>query len=187
LEHLILTLARLVRESPDDEAAARALTDALRRKGEMATVAALIECWAFARGNAAKPECAVAALYCRLAINCDPAEARRMALAALDLWPACHEALVLFEQYSGSEDRDEICDRYLAFLADAPFHPSSPRVRVTLIDRLVDAGRYDEAMDQVKVLPPSSSTPAMVRDIERACSILPVPALATARRAVAAR
>lgn len=183
MEHPILTLARLVRESPDDETAARALTDALCRKGEMATVAALIECWAFACGSAVKPECAVATLYCRLASNCNPTEARRMALAALELWPSCHDALVMFEQHSGPADKDELCNRYLAFLAHAPFHPNSPRVRITLIDKLVDAGRYDEAMGQVNVLPPSSSTPAAAQDIERACSILPIPPLPTPRRA----
>lgn len=180
LDHHIVKLARNVRKDPNDQPAVLALIHALRSRGELSTMAALLECWASVSEGGSKPELAVAGLYCQLAVGRDAAASRKLARAALDLAPSCMEALLLFEQHAQAADRDELCNRYLAFLEHAPFHPSSPRLRVTLIDKLVEAGRYDEAMGQVKVLPPSSSLPPATRDIERACLIPPMPPLQVA-------
>ncbi len=169
----ILKLTRTVRERPASEAAVNALVAALGNAGEMQAVAALIECWASVAMGAPQPKLALATLYCHLAARGDADTARALARSALDLAPTSSEAMVLFEEHALPTDLDELCDRGLAFLAVAPFHPCSPRIRVRLIDRLVEAGRYDEAMRHVSILPPASCVPPVAEDIARACATNP--------------
>lgn len=171
MNHAILDLARAARKCPGDGAALDNLVSALRKDKDLPALVAIIECWASVISGAPKPALALSLLYSRLATREHPGAARKLCLAALDLAPESIEALDCFEQLAGQDEVSELCERYRAFLAVAPFHPRSPRIRVRLIDRLVEAGRYDEALEQVESLPPPSSISPMSDDIERACSV----------------
>ena len=173
----IIELAHVVSHDPGNARALTKLVGALQKHGDLAALAAIIECWASVMSGAPTPALALSQLYARLALQEDPEMARKLCLAALDLSPASIDALEHFEKFAGDDDVTELCARYRAFLTVAPFHPCSPRLRVKFIDRLVEAGRYDEALEQVTSLPPHSSMLPMSDDIERACAISPERAL----------
>ncbi len=172
----IIALAHVVSQDPGNARALTKLVGALHKDGDLPALAAIIECWASVMSGQPTPAQALSQLYASLAPRQEPGTARKLCLAALDLSPTNMEALEHFEKHAGADDETELCKRYGAFLKVAPFHACSPRLRVKFIDRLLEAGRYDEALAQVSSLPPPSSLLPMCGDIERACSISPAQA-----------
>lgn len=117
---------------------------------------------------------ALATLYVELAQRSPAETARFLTRQALDLTPACSEALELLEQLA-PQSQIELRARYERFLETAPFHRHSPRVREKLIDLLVERGRYDEALPHVRLLTKLSVLSSPRRDeIARACTV-PLP------------
>lgn len=148
------------------------MLEALRTAGHLPALAALVEWWSSILHGQLKPPGALSALYCQLAQLAPSADtARDLARIALDLTPESFEALSLYEQHARPEDDEELCERYRAFLHHAPFRSVSPRVRVRLIDKLVEAGRYKEAAEQVANLPPRSALRPGEEDVQRACQV----------------
>jgi hypothetical protein len=166
----ITQLARVVRERPDDQLALKRLLDAVRAEKQVAALGALLQWWGQVQ-DGVEPTEALCALYCRMAERSTPDIARQLARAALDADPACAEALVLFERYARREDHEELCEHYETFLRMAPFQAISPRVRVSLIDRLLESGRYGKAAEQVQKLPPRSALRPVRDEVAAACYV----------------
>jgi hypothetical protein len=177
LEPIIVQLCRTLRERPDDSRSLERVIKAVQQGGHVGELAVLLEWWANVAGGRMTPEQAVASLYCRLAERADADGARELARAALAIVPSSAEALLLFERHALPEHQDELRDLYRDFLRHAPFQRVAPRVRARLIDELLEAGRYDEALDHMKLLPPRSSLVPVSSDIQRACSVPAEPLL----------
>jgi hypothetical protein len=168
----ITQLARTVRERPDDQLALKRLLDAVRAEKQVAALGALLQWWGQVQ-EGVEPTEALCALYCRMAERSTPEIARQLARAALDADPTCADALLTFERYARREDHEELCEHYETFLRMAPFQPLSPRIRVSLIDRLLESGRYGRAAEQVQALPPRSALKPVRDDVTRACAVEP--------------
>ena len=177
MEPIIVQLCRTLRERPDDARSLERVIKAVQQGGHVGELAMLLEWWANVAGGRMTAEHAVCSLYCRLAERADREGALDLARAALNIMPSSAEALLLFERHAGPEHGDELRDLYREFLQRAPFQRVAPRVRARLIDELLDAGFYDEAMNHMKLLPPRSALEPASTDIKRACSVYPEPML----------
>jgi hypothetical protein len=166
----ITQLARVVRERPDDQLALKRLLDAVRAEKQVAALGALLQWWGSVQ-DGVEPTEALCALYCRMAERSSPDIARQLARAALIAMPAHTEALLIFERYARREDHAELCEHYESFLRHAPFSAVSPRVRVSLIDRLLESGRYVEAAEHVQKLPPRHALRPVRDEMARACEV----------------
>jgi hypothetical protein len=177
LEPIIVQLCRTLRERPEDTRSLERVIKAVQKGGHVGELAVLLEWWANVAGGRMTPEQAVSSLYCSLAERADAEGARDLARAALAIMPTSAEALLLFERHALPEHHDELRDLYRDFLKHAPFQRVAPRVRARLIDELLEAGHYDEALEQMKLLPPRSSLEPVSSEIRRACSVIPEPPL----------
>jgi hypothetical protein len=166
----ITQLARVVRERPDDQLALKRLLDAVRAEKQVAALGALLQWWGSVQ-DGVEPTEALCALYCRMAERSSPDIARQLSSAALIAVPTHTEALLIFERYARREDHAELCEHYESFLRHAPFSAVSPRIRVSLIDRLLENGRYVEAAEHVQKLPPRNALRPVRDEMARACEV----------------
>lgn len=176
MELTALELPASIALAPDCRLALKHLCDRLKKHGELAALAGILEWWGALGSEVRDPRRAVGALYARLSQSAEGDAALALAISALDLVPGNAEALTVFERSARVVDPGMLRDRYDAFLRHAPFHASAPRIRQRLIDLLVDEGNYEGALQHVNYMAPRPTVPVFPADeIASACSIAPLP------------
>jgi hypothetical protein len=176
MEMNALELPASIALAPDCRLALKHLCERLKKHGELAALAGILEWWGALGAEVRDPRRAVGALYARLSQTAEGEAALSLALSALDLVPGNAEALQVFERSARELAPSVLRDRYEAFLRHAPFHTAAPRIRQRLIDLLVDEGNYEGALQHVSSMAPRPTVAVFPADeIVSACSIPPLP------------
>jgi tetratricopeptide (TPR) repeat protein len=171
VQKAIAELARHVKSNPEDDVARARLFEALREDGHGRALSTMLAWWSDAAQGQATPPRLMADLYYLMASRSEGEQARALCRSALELCPGHANALELLETLSGPDARDELVEHYLSFLKEVPFHAIAARIRVSLIDWLLEDGRYEEALKHVEGLPPRWSLVSVGQDVEKACRI----------------